>query len=121
MIVYFLIWNYYITRQCEVNMNTKEIKNKKGLYSKLTELYRDLDLLQWRKQCNEDITLHDTHDIIITDNTTCQSIYTTTINNLIKQINRYEKELDDIDKDVSYADRLKDEWISRKRYSSISL
>lgn len=102
-------------------MNTEEIKNKKKLYSKLTELYRDLDLLQWRKQCDENITLHDTHDIIITNNTTCRSIYTVAMNSLIEQINKYEKELNNIDKDVSYADRIKNEWILRKHYSSMSL
>lgn len=102
-------------------MNTEEIKNKKKLYSKLTELYRDLDLLQWRKQCDEDITLHDTHDIIITNNTACRSIYTVAMNSLIEQINKYEKELNNINKDVSYTDSVKNEWISRKHYSGMFL
>lgn len=102
-------------------MNTEKIKNKKGLYLKLTELYRDLDLLQWRKQCDEDIMLRDTRNITITDSDVCQNIYELVINNLIKQIYKYEKELDGIDKDVSYADRIKDEWILRKHYSNMSL
>ncbi len=74
-------------------MNTEEIKNKKKLYLKLAELYRDLDLLQQRKQCNEDVVFHDTYDITITDNTICQNIYTVMIDNLIEQINEYEKSL----------------------------
>ena len=90
-------------------MNTEKIKNKKGLYLKLTKLYRDLDFLQWRKQCDEDIMFHDTRNITITDSDVCQNIYELVINNLIEQIYKYEKELDDIDKDVSYADRIKDE------------
>lgn len=102
-------------------MDIEKIKNKKELYLKLTELYRDLDLLQWRKQCGEDIMLRDTRNITITDSDVCQNIYELVINNLIKQIYKYEKELDGIDKDVSYADRIKDEWILRKHYSNMSL
>lgn len=102
-------------------MDIEKIKNKKELYLKLTELYRDLDLLQWRKQCDEDIMLRDTRNITITDSDVCQNIYELVINNLIKQIYKYEKELDGIDKDVSYADRIKDEWILRKHYSNMSL
>lgn len=102
-------------------MNTEKIKNKKGLYLKLTELYRDLDLLQWRKQCDEDIMLRDTRNITITDSDVCQNIYELVINNLIEQINKYEKELNNIDKDVSYTDSVKNEWILRKHYSSMFL
>lgn len=90
-------------------MNIEKIKNKKGLYLKLTELYRDLDLLQWRKQCDEDIILRDTRNITITDSNVCQNIYELVINNLIEQIYKYEKELDGIDKDVSYTDSVKNE------------
>lgn len=90
-------------------MNIEKIKNKKGLYLKLTELYRDLDLLQWRKQCDEDIMLRDTRNITITDSDVCQNIYELVINNLIEQIYKYEKELDGIDKNVSYTDSVKNE------------
>lgn len=90
-------------------MNIEKIKNKKGLYLKLTELYRDLELLQLKKRCDEDITLRDTRNITITDSDVCQNIYELVINNLIEQIYKYEKELDGIDKNVSYTDSVKNE------------
>lgn len=102
-------------------MDIEKTKNKKELYAKIAELYYDLDLLQWRKKCNEYITLSDTRNITITHEDVCQNIYELVINNLIEQINKYEKELDDIDKDVSYTDSVKNEWILRKHYSSMSL
>lgn len=130
-------------------MNIEEIKNKKGLYSKLTELYCDLDLLQYRRQCNEDVVLHDTRDITITDNTICQSIYDITINTLIEEINTYEMKLgnaseyipevcelvckpdehiyvvfndgreEDFDEDMFYADRTKNGWRLRNHSGSL--
>lgn len=102
-------------------MNIEKIKNKKGLYLKLTELYRDLELLQLKKRCDEDITLRDTRNITITDSDVCQNIYELVINNLIEQIYKYEKELDGIDKNVSYTDSVKNEQILCKHYSSMFL
>ena len=90
-------------------MDIEKTKNKKKLYAKIARLYYDLDFLQWRKQCNEYITLGDTRNITITHRDVCQNIYELVINNLIEQINKYEKELDDIDKDVSYTDSAKNE------------
>lgn len=130
-------------------MDTTEIKDKTKIYSKLAELYRDLDLLQYRRQCNEDVVLHDTRDITITDNTICQSIYDITINNLIEEINAYEMKLgnaseyipevcelickpnehiyvvfnngeeDDFNENMSCADRTKYGWRLRSRLGSL--
>lgn len=130
-------------------MNTEDIKNKKKLYLKLAELYRDLDLLQQRKQCNEDVVFHDTYDITITDNTICQNIYTVMIDNLIEQINEYERKFDgeceyisevcelickpdehiyvvfndgreeDFDENIFYAHRTKNGWRLREHSNSI--
>ena len=130
-------------------MDITEIKDKTKIYSKLAELYRDLDLLQYRRQCNEDVVLHDTRDITITDNTICQSIYDITINNLIEEINTYEMKLgnaseyipeicelvckpdehiyvvfndgreEDFDKDMFYADRTKNGWRLRNCLGSL--
>lgn len=82
-------------------MDIEKTKIKKELYTKIAKLYYDLDLLRWRKQCSEFVTLHDTRNITITDSDICQSIYELIINNLVEQINEYEKELDDM-KGVNY-------------------
>lgn len=82
-------------------MDIEKIKSKKELYAKIAKLYHDLDLLRWRKQCGEFITLYDTRNITITDNNICQNIYELVINNLVEQINEYEKELDNM-KGVNY-------------------
>lgn len=130
-------------------MSIEEIKSKKKLYLKLAELYRDLDLLQQRKQCNEDVVFHDTHDITITDNAICQNIYTIMIDSLIERINEYERKLgngceyipevcelvckpdehiyvvfndgreEDFDEDMFYADRTKNGWRLREHSNSI--
>ncbi len=76
----------------ENNINVEELQNIKHLYLKLTELYKELDTVRWYRTCNEDIKFCDER-VVITDKNICDNIYTIAMNNLTKQIDRYEQEL----------------------------